>query len=162
MKFGLKLIPIISLMLLALIVSGCTGTQYVSPGDSNGYNQRYVNNQPVATPIPQVMVTGSNLNIAYMGSTNGYFGPTTQALTSQIQLDAGQKYTDTITISSSALLYTHSIDSFSISTPGFSIVSVQPNLPIKLSAGSSASVTLTIQTPNYAYTGPVTIVLSTT
>lgn len=117
---------------------------------------------PTATPIPKVKVTAYNLNIVYTGSTSGYLGPTSQVIsTNSFNVNGGQIYTDTITLYTSALLLDHQIDSVTMNTPGFSIVSVQPSLPYKFSSGSSIALTLQIQTPSNDYTGTVNIIIIT-
>lgn len=137
-------IGIFGIVSIALFLSGCcAGTQVVAPTHN-------------------VQITSGNLNVYYQGSTSGYFGPTSQALSGSINLKGGDTYTETITISSSALLYTHSINQFTVNTPGFTLVSVSPNLPISLSPGSSAAITLTIKAPDEDYSGPVTYMLYTT
>jgi autotransporter translocation and assembly factor TamB len=138
------MIGIFGIVSIALVLSGCcSGTQVVAPTHN-------------------VQITGGNLNVYYQGSTSGYFGPTSQALSGTISLKGGATYTETITIKSSALLYTYSINQFTVNTPGFTLVSVSPNLPISLSPGSSAAITLTIKVPDEDYSGPVTYMLYTT
>ena len=112
--------------------------------------------------ITPVTITGLNLNIDYT-STSGYFGPPSQALsTSQFTTHEGGTFTNTITFESSALLFSHTVNSFSITTPGFTLVSVTPNVPSNsISPGSSEAFTLTIQAPNNAYNGPLNILAST-
>lgn len=135
---------------IALLISGCccsTGSQVYGP---------------TATPIPKVKVTAYNLNIQYTGSTSGYLGPTSQVLsTRSFNANGGQVYTDTITLYTSALLLDHQIDSITMNTPGFALISVQPRLPYRFSPGSSMALTLEIQTPSYDYTGPVNILITT-
>lgn len=146
----ITIIGIFGIVGIALLLSGCcSGSQVVSPVT------------PTA-PIHYVQITGGNLNVYYQGSTNGYFGPTSQALSGSINLQGGDTYTEIITITSSALLYTHNINQFTVNTPGFILESVSPNLPISLSPGSSATVTLKIKVPDEDYSGPVTYMLYTT
>lgn len=144
------IISILGIICIALLLSGCcccTGSQVYGP---------------TATPIPKVKVTAYNLNIAYTGSTSGYLGPTSQVLsTYSFDVNGGQAYTDTITLYTSALLFDHQIDSITINTPGFTLLSVQPSLPYKFSPDSSMALTLKIQTPNYDYNGPVNILITT-
>jgi hypothetical protein len=112
------------------------------------------------TSANKVNITGANLQISY---TNGgtYLGPSSQALSGTISVNGGDQITYTITFTTSAWLFTHSINSISMGTSGFTLISVSPNLPYTLSPSSSVAITLTIQTPNANYNGPITILLST-
>ncbi len=119
--------------------------------------------QSISNNAKTVTITGDNLDISYTGSTSGYFGPTSQAISSTpLTLKGGQQLTSSFTITSSALLLNHDINQISVTTPGFTLNSVTPNLPITLSPGSSVRVTLTITAPNEDYSGPITYNLGTT
>jgi len=140
----ISIFGILCIVCVALLLSGCTGSQVIAPSN-------------------QVQITGYNLDVSYAGSTSGYFGPSSQALSGTgLTLNGGQQFTDTITISDSAILFKHSIEQFSVTTPGFTLDSVTPNLPITLSPGGSVTITLTLTAPNEDYTGPITYNLYTT
>ena len=140
----ITMVGILGIVCIALSLSGCTGSQVIAPSY-------------------QVQITGYNLDTTYAGSTQGYFGPSSQALSGTgLTLSGGQTFTDTITISDSAILLKHSIEQFSVTTPGFTLDSVTPSLPITLSPGDSVTVTLTLTAPNENYAGPVTYNLYTT
>jgi hypothetical protein len=47
------------------------------------------------------------------------------------------------------------ITSITISTLGFSMISISPNTPISFAAGATVNVMLTIQTPTADYSGPI-------
>ena len=114
----------------------------------------------VPTAAPQVVMTATNYHIDYTGTT-GYFGPSTQA-GSGSTVNAGSTFTRTITFTNDALMFSHTIDSITIQTPGFTLLSVSPSVPSSsLSVGSSITETLTIQAPNSAYTGSLEIRIST-
>jgi hypothetical protein len=49
-----------------------------------------------------------------------------------------------------------------LSTPGFSIVSISPGIPISFDPGATVSITLTIQAPDAYYHGPLDIQVSAT
>ena len=57
-------------------------------------------------------------------------------------------------------MLSHNINNISINTPGFSIISISPSLPYSLSPGSNVSITITVQTPNVNYNGPIAFILS--
>lgn len=140
----IHVIGVLGIVCIALLLSGCTGSQIVGP-------------------LYNVQVTGYNLQVYYAGSTSNYFGPTYQSLGgSGMNLNGGQTFTYTITFTSSAILLRHSIEQLSVTTPGFTLDSISPNLPITLSPGGSATITLTVTTPDENYNGPVTFQLYTT
>lgn len=106
-----------------------------------------------------VKVTGENWNIAYDGATSGYFGPSPQSFTDSVSGTTGSSFTYTLTLTSSAALLTHNISSITVASP-FSLGSVSPSLPISVSPGGSATITLTITMPSssgsYVLSGTVT------
>ena len=117
---------------------------------------------PVPTPVYKVTIPAINLNIAYNGKTNGYLGPTSQSVaTSLPTVNGGDEFTETLTLHSSALVFTHSIDNMIITTQGFTIESITPNLPYSFSPGSSMSFTLEIKTPMENYDGPINLLIET-
>lgn len=115
----------------------------------------------VGATSTSVNITGSNLSISYTGATSGYLGPSSQALGGVVSVAEGGQFTYTITLTSSAFLLTHLINSMSIATPGFTLVSILPNLPYTLTPSSSLTITLTMQAPNTSYNGPIGILMST-
>ncbi len=141
---------IVVFILLAYIGSGynSNGSQSVQPGVQ-------------AAPSTTIDITGVNMIIDYTGVSSGYFGPSSQALGGVGTLSGGSEFTYTITITSSALLLSHNINYISVDTPGFSIISISPSLPYSLSPGSDVSITITVQTPNVNYNGPIDFILST-
>jgi PKD repeat protein len=137
-----------------------TGTYQVTLTASNGGGSSTAT--VTIDVLPSVTLTAINLNVEYT-STSGYFGPTSQVISDQdFKTGGGSTFTDTITLTSSALLFSHTVNSFSITTPGFSLVSVTPNVPSgSISPGSSEAFTLTIQSPNNEYYGPLNILVTT-
>jgi PKD repeat protein len=123
----------------------------------------YVTPNPTPTPTAQtVMLTSRTLNIDYT-STTDYFGPASQTLSLEtFYTTRGGTFIETISLTSDALMYDHRIDSVSVTTPGFTLESVNPSLPsADISPGSSIVLTLTIRAPNSDYNGPLNIRVST-
>jgi len=110
---------------------------------------------------PTVLITGTNLEIEYTGITGGYFGPSSQSLGYTTTWPAGDTFSFTFTLTSSAVLLTHSINQITVDTPGFTLISVSPSLPYNVSPGGSVAITLVIRAPNTNYSGPLNIVLVT-
>ncbi len=112
-----------------------------------------------------VTITGFNLQISYADSSNSYFGPSTQSLTGAglpLQLQHGQQFTYSFKLAMGGITGTsHSVDSLGLTTPGFTLLTVNPNLPYTFSAGSSVTFIITGHAPNYDFTGAPTLVLST-
>lgn len=110
---------------------------------------------------PTVSVTAVDVQINYQGSTSGYLGATSQSL-SGFTISAGNQEAYTLTFQTSAILLQHSINSITVSTSGFSVSSVSPTLPYSFSAGSTVSVTVTLNVPSGSYTGVLDLVVDTT
>lgn len=106
-----------------------------------------------------VNVTGENWTIAYDGSTSGYFGPSPQSFTDSYSGTTGSSFTYTLTLTSSAVVLTHSITNITVASP-FTLSSISPSLPISVTPGGSATITLTITMPSstgsYVLSGTVT------
>jgi len=115
----------------------------------------------VGNPTVTASINNVNLQISYTGSTSGYLGPTSQVFSYSNSVSGSQQFSLTLTLTSSALLLTHYINSITLNTNGFTLVSISPNLPYSLSPGSSVSFTLTIQAPSYNFNGPLNILVST-
>ncbi len=115
----------------------------------------------VSNPTVSVSITGINLQIDYTGISSGYLGPTSQAISYTNTLNGGQQFSITITLSSSAILLSHNINSITLNTGGFSLDSISPNLPYSISPGSSVYITLTLTAPNSNFNGPLDLIIST-
>ena len=115
----------------------------------------------VTTILPTVQITGVNLEIEYTGDIGGYFGPSSQSLGGTLSVTAGSTITETFTLTSSAILFTHSINQVTVGTPGFTLLSVSPSLPYSVGPGGSVTITVVIQTPNTNYVGTLNIVVLT-
>jgi hypothetical protein len=115
----------------------------------------------IGTPTVSVNINNINLQISYTGITSGFLGPTSQALSYSNSVNGGQQFSLTLTLTSSALLLSHDINSITLNTNGFTLISISPNLPYSLSPGSSVSFSLMIQAPNYNFNGPLNILVST-
>ncbi len=102
------------------------------------------------------------MNVVYTGATSGYLGPTSQSISNgNFEVHGGGEFTYTLTFKSSALLLTHSINSISIATDGFTVESVTPQLPYSFSPGSSMMFTLKLKAPDQNFDGPINIVVTT-
>jgi len=115
-----------------------------------------------------VTITGLNIQVQYNGSDSGYFGPTSQSvpITNQpsqmLQVKAGQQFFLSFSFTESALATgTHSINEITVVTQGFTLISVDPALPITFSPASSIRITITFQAPNSNFNGAVTVAFST-
>ncbi|MEM3272292.1 MAG: zinc ribbon domain-containing protein [Metallosphaera sp.] len=107
-----------------------------------------------------VTVTAVDLSVVYNGLTSGYLGPTSQSLNG-FTISPGSSFSYSITFTSSAALLSHSINSIYTTTPGFSIISISPNLPYSFSPGSTFTITIIIQAPNTAYNGVLQLTVTT-
>jgi hypothetical protein len=110
---------------------------------------------------PTVQITAVNLEIEYTGIFGGYFGPSSQSLGYATNGPSGGTFSFTFTLTSNAILLTHSINQITLGTPGFALLSISPSLPYSVSPGGSVTITLVIQAPNTNYIGPLNIVLVT-
>lgn len=113
------------------------------------------------TVHPTVTVTAVDVQISYQGTTSGYLGATSQSLPG-FTISSGNQESYTITFQTSALLFSHSINDITVSTHGFSVSSESPTLPYSFSAGSSVSVTVTLNVPSNSYNGVLDLVVDTT
>ena len=121
------------------------------------------------TSTSTITVTGLNVHVQYDGSVQGYFGPTQQSASignqpnQVLTLTGGQQFiiSDTFTESSLAT-GSHSLNNITVTTQGFTIVSVDPELPITFSPGSTVRITITFQAPNSDFNGAVNVVFATT
>lgn len=103
-----------------------------------------------------------NLDISYAnGATNGWLGPTPRTIVPSATVGSGNQYTEILSLYSTSAS-TEQTTSMSLSTPGFSIVSVSPSLPISFDPGSSVSLTLVVQAPDTYYHGPLDFQVSAT
>ena len=128
---------------------------------------------PTATPAPtptaaqSIEITGINLQINYGTSDRGYFGATTQTVTISNQpnqiltVNGGAQFFLYFTLTESSSATTDSISSVTAGTPGFTLVSVQPQTPIAFSPGGSTQITVTLIAPQTAFNGPVQLILTT-
>ena len=111
--------------------------------------------------IPQSVIS-INLEVNYLGTTSGYFGPSSQSISdSGVTYDEGFKFTEAITLKSSAIVYDHNISSITTNTPGFSIISTSPVLPVDVSPGGSVTIGITILTPPGEYSGVLDLEIDT-
>lgn len=114
-----------------------------------------------STLSTSVNVTGTNLDVNYTGITTGYFGADTQSIGGSISVNGGGQFTETLTLTDTAILLSHNINTIAVDTSGFTLVSIAPSLPITLQPLSSITITLIITAPSSSYSGPLTITMST-
>jgi hypothetical protein len=121
---------------------------------------------PTPTATPQVQITGINLQFQYGASDQGYFGNSAQsiAISNQpnqiLKVNAGSQFYLYFTLNA-ASSGSDSVNSITCGTPGFSVVSVQPQTPISYSASASRQITVTLTAPETAFNGPVQLILTT-
>ncbi|MEM0156148.1 MAG: hypothetical protein QW597_06090 [Thermoplasmataceae archaeon] len=102
-----------------------------------------------------------DLHIDYAGGTSGYLGPDVQYVTANFEtLQAGNVHTFTVTLSNHGTT-THTVSGLSSATQGFSVVSINPDIPITLQPGSSQKMTIQVQLPDYNYSGNLNLTLVT-
>src|SRR3989442_13285072 len=112
--------------------------------------------------IRVIVIIEENVVIVYAnGGMNGWLGPIPRTLVISATIDSGNQYTETLSLYSSSVS-TEQITSIGLSTPGFSIVSISPAVPISFDPGATVSITLTIQAPDAYYHGPLDIQVSAT
>jgi len=110
-----------------------------------------------------VTITGANLH--YSGTACGFPPsqgiPVTDASNGQGQLkvQTNQEFYISFTLISSFLSTNCSIREVTVTTPGFGLVSVSPNLPYQLAGGSSVRVTVTMTAPNGPFRGSIDLSL---
>ncbi len=123
-------------------------------------------------PVYALSITGAsigatvnieeNLDIFYAnGATNGWLGPTPRTVVLVATVGTGNQYTQTLSLYSTSTS-TEQITSITLSTPGFSIVSISPSPPMSFDPRATVSITLVIQAPDSYYHGPLDIQVSTT
>ncbi|MCL4450714.1 MAG: hypothetical protein M1386_05320 [Candidatus Thermoplasmatota archaeon] len=139
---------IVAIVVIVIIV--IFGGLYILGGSYHGGN-----------PTVSVNITGINLQISYTGSTSGYLGPTSQALSYTNTVGGGQQFSVTITLSTSAILLSHTINSITVNTGGFALDSISPSIPYTFSPGSSIDFTLTLTAPSSDFNGPLSVLIST-
>lgn len=140
---AIVLVLIALLVVAAVVILVLTGALFETSGKGN--------------PAVTITVTGITLTPSYTGTTDDYFS-TVSCLNCPFQENGGADFQFTFTETSSALIFDHNINDVTISSP-YSFVSVSPDLPITLSPGESATLTVTIKAPSvsgsYAVTGTV-------
>ncbi len=121
--------------------------------------------EPTPSPLSTIIITGLNIQIQYPSSGDSYFGPVSQGLSLQQPLvgNGGQQLTLSFKATESSLAgISHSINDITVTTPGFSLLSISPNVPIFMTPGTSTIITMSFQTSNIDYSGAIAIILSTT
>jgi hypothetical protein len=123
---------------------------------------------PSPTPTQNIQITGINLQIQYAVSDQGYFGPVSQSISISNQpngyltVEAGRRFFVYFTMNApTSGTGSDSITDVTVGTPGFAISSVQPQLPIAFSTGSSKQITITLDAPQTSYCGPIELTLYT-
>jgi hypothetical protein len=150
------IIVLVVVVVVVLVVAGVVAAAFfsatifrASTSTGNGGN----NPQPVS-------ITATNYQIDYT-SGGSYFGPSSQSNSQTYGTTTGSEFTDTITLTSGDFYSAHVVNSLTLTTPGFTLVSTSPALPYTVGARGSVSITLTITAPNTPYDGPLGILVST-
>lgn len=108
-----------------------------------------------------VSITGYVLNIFYPnGATDGWLGRSPRSYATNVIVSGGDQFTDTLALNNTSPS-AQNITSIKVTTAGFTLASVLPNLPITFSAGEMVSITLTIQTPDANYDRPLNLQIVT-
>jgi hypothetical protein len=156
------------------------GVLFLSPNNNNN------NAQPTPTPTataaptptptlaptftPQAQnntITAINLQFNYQSTDQEYFGPTSQTLSftnqpnGMLSIYQGSQFWYSFSLTAGSPASPDSISSISVSTPGFSLVSVNPATPIAFTQGSSVTITVYVDSPQSSFNGAVTLVLTT-
>lgn len=129
--------------------------QEVSVSVSGSNQSISVNFQPVAQSI-----TALNVEFNYRGTTDGYFGTSTQTFSGGTYY-AASAYQESFTLQSTAILFDHNISSITTTTSGFSVSSVSPSLPVTVSPGGSVTLVVSFNTPLKTFDGVLTVVITT-
>ena len=87
-----------------------------------------------------------DISFDYTGTTSGYFGPTSQSSSLSYDTTTGQEFTETVTLTNSALLSSHSVTGISVASP-FSLESISPSQFNPISPAGTVIYTLTITAP---------------
>lgn len=111
-----------------------------------------------------VTITTVSANITYPGgATSGFLGPAFQVLSStRVTGRGGGTGTDVIFAlgNNDSVPASHVILSISSSTPGLTVTSVSPGLPLSLNPGSNETFDLTL-TSSSSYNGVLTLLITT-
>jgi hypothetical protein len=120
---------------------------------------------------PKTTITGINLQVEYpyMNTDPSYFGSVSQSVTISnqpnkvLEISQGQQFYVSFPFTESYLATgSHSINQIRAITPGFTVLSVDPQIPISFSPGSTIIITVTLQSPNSYFTGAINLAISTT
>jgi len=149
-----KVVIVATVVLVAVIVGAIVALAYVQSGSTAS----------TTTTTAPIVITGVNAQVNYANPSANYFGAQSQSLGGSglpLNLQYGQSFYYSFTLRMGGYSETHSIDAVSLSTPGFTLLSVNPTIPYTMSSGSSVTLTITGQAPNTSYYGAVTITVST-
>ncbi|MGC8506299.1 MAG: hypothetical protein ACP5NK_06305 [Thermoplasmata archaeon] len=87
----------------------------------------------------------------------GYFGPQVRYIQENIHtMQSSGAYSFSFIIKNSGNT-DHSISGISVNTPGFTLVSLQNQLPVSISPGDSATIVFTVMTPPFNYQGNLNV-----
>lgn len=154
-----KIVIVVAIILVVIVVGGV-----IAAAIYFGTLSSIARTPTPPTTTAPVVVTGVNVQIAYSAPSANYFGPQSQSLSGTglpLQLQYGQEFYYSFSLRMGGLYESHTIDSVTLNTPGFSLVSVNPALPYSMSSGSSVTVTVTGQAPSQNFAGAITLVVST-
>jgi hypothetical protein len=153
-----KAIIVVAVVLVVVIVGGVMAVSYFQTLSSISRAPT-----PPSSSSP-IVITGVNAQISYANPSANYFGPQSQSLGGTglpLQLSYGQSFYYSFSLRMGGFYESHTIESVSLSTPGFTFLSTNPALPYSMNSGSSVTVTITAQAPSQNYYGAITIVVTT-
>jgi hypothetical protein len=104
-----------------------------------------------------VNVLSAELVITYENSSAHWLGPPIQFLTANYRtLDGGGSFYYSIQLKDSSSA-THYIENISTVTPGFNLMSVNPQTPVELKPGQNLEMNVVIQLPDYNFVGVLSL-----
>jgi len=132
---------------VALVIVLVIAALAIDIGDNSSSDASGNNSDNRANTIGNaVSINGMDIFFDYTGTTSGYFGPTSQSSSSNYDTTTGQTFTETVTITNSALLSSHSVTGISVASP-FTLESISPSQFNQISPAGTVIYTLTITAP---------------
>ena len=113
-----------------------------------------------AVTVHTVSITSVTLNIVYPGNPQiQWFGFSPKTVGGSMFTWGQGRLSFRFSLSNLGLFQTHTIDSLSLETPGFTLNS--PGLPVSLPDFATVTLSVQLQAPDYNYYGPVTLQMQT-
>jgi hypothetical protein len=108
-----------------------------------------------------ITLNGFRLDINYDGTSSGYFGPTIQNQTMNLDVRPGEEFTERATLTNNATSLSHSVIGIKVSSP-FALDSITPSISSPISPEGSMTYTLVITAPSTGGDHVLSIVVTTT